>query len=67
LAWLSSGMIKWDLKTQSCCFYDIIESKSCLGVKAVYNGLGVAKDEVEVEQGISRDSIGTWQNPGRTG
>ena len=42
-----SGMIKWDLKARSCCFYEIFESKNCLGVKAVYTGLGVAEDEVE--------------------
>ncbi len=42
-------MIKWDLKTRICCFYEIFESKNCLGVKAVYNGLGFTENEGEVE------------------
>jgi hypothetical protein len=44
-----SGMIKWDLKTRSCFFYHINEPKNCSGLKAVYTGQGVAKDEAEVE------------------
>lgn len=42
-------MIKWDLKTRSCCFYDIFESENCSGVKAVYTGLGATENEGEVE------------------
>ena len=43
------GMIKWDLKSRVCYFYETFGSQSCKGVKALYTGLGVAQDQVEVE------------------
>ena len=43
------GMIRWDLKFRSCCFYDTFKPKKT-GVKAVYTGLGVTANEEEVEK-----------------
>ena len=58
-------MIKWDLKTQSCCFYDIFESKKLAGVKVVYTGQGVTENEVKVKA-MSRAFLGTVLEHGKT-
>jgi hypothetical protein len=42
-------MVKWKLKTRSCFFTTPMSQKNRSGLKAIYTGRGVAKDEEKIE------------------